>query len=102
MTSGRLAAVNISAGTNTLIYTVPGSKAFSVTVNICNRNTTDAVIRLALVDGVLADLADEDYIEYNVVIKPGGLIVRDGIEMMNGQSLVGYSNKGNVSFTIWA
>jgi len=104
MTLGRLAAVDISAGINTLIYTVPErSSNFDATVNICNRNkTTNAIIRLAFVHGVLANLADTDWIEYDVVIKPGGLIVRDGIEMMNGQSLVGYSNINNVSFTVWA
>ena len=102
MTSGRLAAVDISAGTNTLIYTVAGSKSFSVTVNISNRNDSDAVIRLAFVDGVLANLADADYIEYDVTVRAGGLIERSGIEMTPGQSIIGYSNKNNVSFQVWA
>lgn len=102
MTSGRLAAVNVDAGTNTLIYTIAGSKPFSVTVNMCNRNSSDVTVRLALVDGVLANLSDEDYIEYDVVIRAGGLVERSGIDMTPGQSLIGYSNKGNVSFQVWA
>ena len=102
MSSGRLAVVNISAGTNTLIYTVAGSKSFSVTVNISNRNDSDVVIRLAFVDGVLADLSDEDWIEYDVIVRTGGVIVRDGIEMTPRQSLIGYSNKSNVNFSVWA
>ena len=62
MTSGRLAAIDISAGSNTLIYTA--SKSFTATVNICNRNKTDACIRLAFVDGTeVTDLANEDWIE---------------------------------------
>ena len=102
MSSGRLAAVDINAGTNTLIYAVAGSMSFSVTVNISNRNDSDVVIRLAFVDGVLADLSDEDWIEYDIIVRAGGLIVRDGIEMVPRQSLIGYSDKSNVSFSVWA
>lgn len=102
MTSGRLAAVDISAGTNTLIYTVEGSKSFAVTLNICNRNDSDVVVRLAFVDGVLADLDDADYIEYDIIVRAGGLLERSGIKMTPGQSIIGYSNKSNVSFQVWA
>jgi len=103
MTLGRLAAVDISAGTNTLIYTVPpASGEFKATVNICNRNKSDVEIRLAIVDGILADLANEDWIEYDVTLRAGGLIERSGLEMTPGQSVIGYSDKSNVSFQVWA
>ena len=103
MTLGRLAAINISAGTNTLIYTVPErSTNFSATVNICNRNDSDVVVRLALVDGVLADLVDADYIEYDITVRAGGLIERSDIRMIEGQSLIGYSDSSNVNFQVWA
>ena len=102
MTSGRLSAVDISAGTNTLIYTVEGSKSFEVTLNICNRNDSDIVIGWAFVDGVLADLVDADWIESNVTVRAGGGIERPGIQMTPGQSIVGYSNKSNVGFQVWA
>jgi len=103
MTLGRLSAIDISAGTNTLIYTVPErSTNFSATVNICNRNDSDVVIRLALVDGVLADLVDADYIEYDIIVRAGGLIERSDIRMVEGQSLVGYSDNSNVTFQVWA
>jgi len=103
MSLGRLSAVDISAGTNTLIYTVPArSTKFSATVNICNRNDSDVVIRLALVDGVLADLVDADYIEYDITVRAGGLIERSDIRMVEGQSLIGYSDSSNVNFQVWA
>jgi hypothetical protein len=72
MPSGRLAAIDISAGVSTLIYQVPGGRAFEVSVGICNRNNEDAVIRLALLNSGLETLAAEDYIEYDVVIRPLG------------------------------
>jgi len=102
MTSGRLSAVDIKAGTETLIYTVEGSQPFEVTVNICNRNDSDVTVRLAFVDGVLADLVDADYIEYNITVRAGGMLERSGIKMTPNQSIIGYSDKSNVSFQVWA
>jgi len=102
MASGRLAAIDMVGRVNTLIYTAVDPYSFKVTISICNRNNSDVVIRLALVDGVVVDLDNADYIEYDVVIRAGGLIERPGIGMLEDQSLVGYSNKSNVSFTVWA
>jgi len=103
MTLGRLAAVDIGAGTNTLIYTVPErSGSFKATVNICNRNNSDAEIRLAIVDGGVADLAVADWIEYDIIIRSGGLMERTGLELTPEQSIVGYSDTSNVNFTVWA
>jgi len=103
MTLGRLASTDINAGINTLIYTVPErSVKFSCTLNICNRNDSDVLIRFAIVDGVLADLVDADWIEYNVLVRAGGLIERSELDMKRGQSIIGYSDKSNVSFAVWA
>ena len=102
MTSGRLAAVDISAGTNTLIYNNPGSHSFSATVNICNRNDSDVVIRLGFVDGGLTDLVAADWIEYDLTIRANGILTRSKVEMTPNQSIVGYSSKANVSFQVWA
>lgn len=102
MSLGRLAAIDISAGTNTLIYTVPTKSVdFSLTLNICNRNNSDVVIRFAFVDGVLTDLADEDWIEYDITIRAGGILERSSIKMVPGQSIIGYSDTKNVNFTVW-
>ena len=103
MSLGRLAAVDIDVGTNTLIYTVPiRSGEFSATLNICNRNDIDVVIRYALVDGDLSDLVNEDWTEYDVLIRAGGGIERSGLKITPGQSIIGYSNIGNVNFQVWA
>ena len=103
MSLGRLVAVDINAGTNTLIYTVPERAGeFSATLNICNRNDSDVAIHFAVVDGILADLVDEDWTEYNVTIRAGGGIERSEIKMTPGQSIIGYSDTSNVNFQVWA
>lgn len=102
MSVGRLAAVNVSAGVNTLIYTVPAKSInLSATVNICNKNKYDVDVRLAIVDGGVGDLTDADDIE-DVTIRAKGGIERAGIDLKPGQSIVGYSDKGNVTFQVWA
>lgn len=100
MPSGRLAAVDIEAGINTLIYQASGRQAFNVTVRICNRNSEDVKIRLALVNGDLNDLIDADYIEYDVMLRANGLIERSDISLAGRQSLIGYSDIGNVTFMV--
>jgi len=103
MTLGRLSAIDIGAGTNTLIYTVPErSGIFKATLNICNRNNSDADIRWAIVDGGVSDMTNADWIEYGVTIRAGGVVERLGLELTPGQSIVGYSDTSNVNFTVWA
>lgn len=100
MPSGRLAAIDTEARVNTLIYTAPGGRAMNVTVRICNRNTKDALVRLALLDGDLSTLSNEDYLEYDTILRANGVIERSVISMAQYQSLVGYSSIGNVSFQV--
>lgn len=103
MSLGRLAAIDVNAEENTLIYTVPERAGdFVATVNVCNKNDDDALIRLAIVEGVLADLTDSDYIEYDLTIRANGVLVRNEIQLLAGQSIIGYANKTNVNFAVWA
>lgn len=101
MPSGRLAAVDMPAGINTVIYEMPTGKIQVFSINISNRNDSDVKIRLALVDGGLSDLADSDYLEYDTVVRANGVLERSGIALAGEQSLIGYSDTGNVSFTVW-
>jgi len=103
MTLGRLAAVTLSATTNTLIHTVPvNSGIFQATVNIVNLNASDVSIRLAIVDGGVSDLVTADWIEYDTTVRLNGGILRSTIELKPGQSVVGYSDTSNVNMAVWA
>ncbi len=84
MPSGRLGALEIDGTTKTVAtnygaYTVPASTLASCNINICNRGAVDATVRLALIDGAIGSIADEDYIEYDVVIAAKGVLERTGI-----------------------
>ena len=100
MPSGKLASVDISAGVNTLLYTAPGGRALNVTVRICNRNSSDVAIRLALLDGELPSMGDKDFLEYDTILRSNGILERSEISMAQLQSLIGYSDTSNVSFQV--
>ena len=100
MPSGRLSAIDIEAGANTLIYQAPGGQAFNVTVRICNRNNTDIKIRLALTEGSLSTLSNDDYLEYDTIIRANGNLERSDISMAGYQSIIGYSDNSNVTFQV--
>jgi hypothetical protein len=101
MSSGRLGAVDILATTNTAIYSVPSGKVATVNINVCNRNAAEIAIRLAVLDGAIGTLANEDYIEYDVPMFDNGVLERTGIVISDGQTVVAYSDTANVSVQVW-
>jgi len=104
MSSGRVGAVSVSATTNTTLFTVPSSTGGSleIVVNVCNRNATAITYRLALLNGAIGTLANEDYIEYGVEVAGYGLVRSGGIVMAVGDVLVVYSDTANVTFQAWS
>ena len=101
MASGRLGAADLSATTNTSIYTVGADTLATVNVSICNRNASAVAVRLAHVDGAIGALADEDYIEYDAVIPANCVLERTGVVMAATHSLIAYSDTANVSVVAW-
>ena len=100
--SGRLGAADIAAATDTLVYTVPADFVATVSVSMVNRDSEEATsIRIALVDGVLVDLADEDYIEYDTELCENSVIERTGVVMAAGESIVVRSLLANVSAVVY-
>lgn len=95
MASGRLGAADLSATTNTTIYTVPSGKYAALTISIANRNTLGAKIRLAI--SATATPGNSEWIEYDAVIPPNGVLERSGIVIGSGQYLVVYSDIANLS-----
>lgn len=100
MPSGLLATVDIKAGLDTLIYQAPGGRALNVNIRICNRNDFDVLIRLAVTAGDLENLGVADYNEYDTILRANGNIERSGVSLAQNQSIVGYSDTGNVSFQV--
>jgi len=102
MPSGRLAAVDIQAGINTLIYQASGGKALNTTIRVCNRNDKDVKIRLGLTgDGGLASLTDADWsLEYDTTIRANGNLERFEVSIAGYQAIVGYSDTSKVTFQV--
>lgn len=92
MPSGILATVDMSAGVDTLIYKMPSGMARRVTVNICNKNSSDVLIRLT---------AAGINLEYDTTIRANGVLEKTEIALGGEQSLRGYSNSANVHFAVW-
>jgi len=100
MASGRLAAVDLAATTNTSVYAVPASTVAVVNVSVANRNASEVVIRLMHLNGAIGTLAVEDYIEYDVVIPANGMLERTGIVMAATHVIGAYSDTANVSVQV--
>lgn len=101
MSSGRLGAVDLVATTNTLIYTGPANTIATVSANICNRNSTSVAVRLAVLDGAIGTLSDEDYIEYDTPLNANGILERTGLVIGAGQTVVAYSDTADVSVQVY-
>lgn len=95
MASGLLGSADLSAATNTTLYTVPATKTASFSVNFCNRNDTAVTIRLAI--GTSATPANADWVLYDVIVQGDGALERAGLVLDAGKLVVVYASAANVS-----
>jgi hypothetical protein len=95
MASGRLGAVDLSATTNTTVYTVPSAKTAAFSVNICNRNASAVTVRLAL--SATGTPGVTEWIEYDAPIAGNSVLERTGLILDTGKLVVAYSSTANVS-----
>lgn len=95
MATGILGRLDLAAATPTTLYQVPVTTFSVVTVSICNRGTTNALIRIAVSD--TATPADADWIEFDATVLPKGVLERTGIVLDTAKYLVVRSDSINVS-----
>lgn len=95
MATGRLGVADLSATTNTTVYTCPASTFTVASVSICNRNSTTVTVRLAL--AASGTPTASEYLEYDVQLLANGVIERTGIVLDSGKLLVAYASAANVS-----
>jgi hypothetical protein len=95
MATGRLGALDLTAATNATLYTCPADTFSVVTVNICNRGTSSASVRIAV--STLANPTDAEFIEFDTSVLAKGVIERTGIVLAAGQLIVVRSNSANTS-----
>ena len=92
-----LGKADLSATTNTSVYTVGSGKEALVNVNVCNRNSSAVTVRLANADG--STPSNDEYIEYDYSLAANQSFQRTGIHMQAAQIIVAYSAT-NVSVVV--
>lgn len=100
MADGKLGSADLAATTNTVVYTPPSGKFACVSVNICNRNSTNAKVRLALSSSGTSTPAASEWIEYDRLVANGLPVERTGLILNYGDRLIVYSDSANVSVMV--
>lgn len=90
---------DLSAATNTTIYTVPSDTFAIVTVNVTNRAAATRDIRLAL--SATGTPAAGEYIEYDTELVANGTVERSGIVLQAGKNIVAYANSTDVNVVVY-
>jgi len=98
MASGKLGANDVSATTNTTVYTCPADTYAVVAVNICNRGASSANVRIAVADTDTPGNAE--YIEYDTQVFAKNVLERTGLVLAAGQKIVVYSSAASISAVV--
>jgi hypothetical protein len=98
MASGRLGKADLTAATNTTVYTTPVDTFTVATVSFCNRGNQAVTVRLAVADAATPD--NSEYVEYETEILSHGVLERTGLVLSAGQLLVARSSGANVSAVV--
>jgi hypothetical protein len=99
MATGKLAGVDIAAGTYTQIFQCPTTTFAVVTVSICNRGGTPSDIRLTVGNTFPPTLTD--YIEFDTSLSAKGVLERTGIVLAAGQYIGARSTSADVSIVVY-
>jgi hypothetical protein len=99
MATGKLAAIDITAGTYTEIYVCPVNTFAVVTVSVCNRGSVPSDIRLTLSDTFPPGLPD--YLEFDTSLSANGVLERTGIVLAAGQRISARSSSADVSILVY-
>lgn len=98
MATGRLGAADLSAATNTTVYTVPATTFSVVTVSVCNRGSSTATVRIAV--AATSTPTGAEWLEYDSSVLAKGVLERTGIVMDAGKLLVVYSSNASVNAVV--
>lgn len=100
MASGILGQAAVSLQTDTTVYTVPSSTLAVVNINVVNRSSSvPSAVRVALATSATPNNAE--YIEYDALIPPLGVLERTGVAMGSGKRVVVYASTPNCSVNVY-
>lgn len=99
MASGKLGIAQLSAGADTIVYTVPSGNLAVVNFNMVNiSTTTDAYVTVSISED--SSPSAGEYIEYQARLNPSGVLERTGIAMTAGEKLIFNSDLANVNIRV--
>lgn len=90
---GLVGSADLVAATDTLVGTA--SEAAVICVRLCNRNTSQTQVRIAIGSG--AAPASTDYLEYDAPLDPNQPLERNGIAVAANEKVWVRSSLANVS-----
>ena len=93
MSAGKVGSADLAAGVVTLLGTA--DVVMVVNVSLVNRGLTNVKVRVAIGTGGAPVAAD--YIEYDAILAPGGVLERTGMALSAGENLWVYSDIATVS-----
>lgn len=96
MATGRLGAVDLTAATDTLLYTVPAGTFTVASVSIVNRSNAAVTLRVGISNSTTT-MSTTDFIEFETELLPKGVLERTGLVMDAGKSLLVRSSTANVT-----
>lgn len=99
MPSGTLGQSAPSASTNTTVYTVPSGKVGVFSVNICNRGSTAALVRLAI--AATGTPGNSEWVEYDFPVPANGSLERTGLVASASKNVVVFSGSSSLSVNVY-
>lgn len=101
MATGRLAnPTQLTATTNTTVYTVPTGYYTVCNVSMTNITTASATVRLAI--STSGSPSTAEWIEYDTVVLGKGVFERTGLVIDAGKTLVAYASTGSaINVTVY-
>jgi len=99
MANGVLGANDLAAATDTIVYTVPADHFAVITINVVNRGSSTATVRIALAEANTP--ANAEYIEYEAQVLPGGVLERTGVVVEADRNVIVRSSAANAGAVIY-
>lgn len=84
---------DLTATTNTSLYTVPADTFTIASVSLCNRSAASVTVRVAL--AATASPSNAEWIEYGATIPAYSVLERTGLALDTGKQVVVYASAGS-------
>ena len=86
-------AVQATASTEQVLYTVPSLTEVMCSIQVCNRSATaTALVSIGLLASGETATATSGFLEFNLAIAPSGVLERTGIVLSAGEKIAVTSN----------